>query len=112
MNSLKAPQGDFTLNRFPLKKEKSGKKENLRAWDAADEYLLHHLSENKLLTENTSLLIVNDNFGGLAIALNQYHPVVMTDSYLATQAISLNLENNNISDASVNIINSLQSPEK
>ncbi len=110
MNLLNAPQGDFVLNRFPSRKKTSGKKENLRAWDAADEYLLHHLAESKLLTEKSSLLIVNDNFGGLAVVLNQYQPVVMTDSYLAMQAIKNNLSSNNLDEDSLTLINSLQAP--
>ncbi|MEE9423477.1 MAG: 50S rRNA methyltransferase, partial [Methylococcales bacterium] len=85
MNSLNSPLGHFTLNRFPARK-----KEKLRAWDAADEYVLQHLVENKLLKKEFSLLIVNDNFGGLSIPLNEYNPVVSTDSFLSMQGIEAN----------------------
>lgn len=105
MNLLNSPLGDFTLNRFPLRK-----KAMLRAWDAADEYLLHYLAENKLLQDDTSLLIVNDGFGGLSIPLNKFQPVVISDSYLSTQAILLNAQNNNIDDGVITIIDSLLTP--
>ena len=60
MNQLTTAQGDFLLARFPRRE-----KELLRAWDAADEYLLLHLAENELLQADMTLLIVNDAFGGL-----------------------------------------------
>jgi 23S rRNA (guanine1835-N2)-methyltransferase len=98
--------GSFYLQRFPVHK-----KETLRAWDAADEYVLHHLEENQLLHDDISLLIVNDGFGALSVSLSHYTPVVMTDSYLSMQAISLNLKNNDLDYESVTIINSLHAPD-
>ncbi len=98
--------GRYNLQRFPVRK-----KETLRAWDAADEYILDYLEKNDLLHQGLSLLIINDNFGGLSIPLNQYQPVLMTDSYLSMQAISLNLKNNAIDYDSVTIINSLDAPD-
>ena len=112
MNQLNTPLGDFSLNRFPLRK-----KEKLRAWDAADEYLLGHLVENELLKSDTSILIVNDTFGGLSIPLHQYGPLVTTDSFLSMQGIIENAISNNIRvndpDAvSITIVDSLQSPDE
>jgi len=107
MNSLNSPLGQFTLNRFPQRK-----KEKLRAWDAADEYLLQHLVKNTLLEKESSLLIVNDNFGGLSIPLHQYNPVVTTDSFLTMQALAENLALNQLDPASLTVIDSLQPPEK
>jgi len=104
--SLKTTFGPYRLQRYPVRK-----KETLRAWDAADEYILDHLEKNDLLHQGAALLILNDNFGGLSIPLNQYQPVVMTDSYLSTQGISLNLKNNDIDYDSVTIINSLHAPD-
>ena len=104
--SFQTAFGPYDLQRFPVRK-----KETLRAWDAADEYILDHLEKNDLLHKDVSLLIVNDGFGGLSIPLNQYQPVVMTDSYLSMQGISSNLKNNEIDYDSVTIINSLDSPD-
>ncbi len=99
------PQGDFTLQRFPLRK-----KEVLRAWDAADEYLLHHIAENGLKND-ASILIVNDSFGGLSIPLNGFKPAVMVDSYLSMQGISTNAQSNNIEEGAITMLNSLDAPE-
>jgi len=105
-NTLGTSFGSFHLQRFPVRK-----KETLRAWDAADEYVLHYLEENDLLHEDISLLIVNDGFGAISIPLSQYTPVVMTDSYLSMQAMSSNLKINNLDYDSVTMINSLHAPD-
>jgi len=97
--------GCYQLHRYPVRK-----KQTLKAWDAADEYMLDYLSEKELMHPGVSLLIVNDSFGGLSIPLNHYQPVVMTDSYLSMQGISLNLKNNEIDYDAVTIINSLEAP--
>jgi 16S rRNA (guanine1207-N2)-methyltransferase len=105
--SIKTPFGDYQLHRYPVVK-----KETLRAWDAADEYVLQYLDENKLLQEKTSLLIINDGFGGLSVPLNKYHPVVVTDSYLSTQAIIANAKSNMIDESAITIVDSLVTPDR
>ena len=40
MENLHVPQGEFQLFRYPKRK-----KELLRAWDAADEYLLNYIQD-------------------------------------------------------------------
>ncbi|HEB81755.1 MAG TPA: methyltransferase domain-containing protein [Gammaproteobacteria bacterium] len=69
-------------------------KSSLRAWDAADEYLLSYLAEDNLLEKahGGAVVVVNDNFGALGLSLHSFHPVLMTDSYLAMQAVSQNAE--------------------
>ncbi len=98
--------GEFQLQRYPLRK-----KETLRAWDSADEYLLQYLDEKKLLQEETSLLIINDSFGSLSIPLHKLQPVVVSDSYLSTQAIRENTQYNAIDENAITVIDSLLSPE-
>ena len=105
-SEMKSSFGSYKLRRYPQRK-----KESLRAWDAADEYVLNHLAENNLLQPGSTLLIVNDGFGGLSLPLNNFQPVVMTDSYLSMQAISSNLESNGIDEDAVVVINSLQAPD-
>lgn len=105
-SEMESSFGSNKLRRYPLRK-----KETLRAWDAADEYVLNHLAKHKLLQPDSTLLIVNDGFGGLSVPLNNFQPVVMTDSYLSMQAISLNLKSNGIDEDAVVVINSLQSPD-
>ena len=53
-NRLKVGQGEFELNRLPKRPL-----ELLRAWDAADEYLLNTLAEDLKPSADTRILIVN-----------------------------------------------------
>ena len=105
-NEMSSPLGSYKLQRYPVRK-----KETLRAWDSADEYLLQYLDENKLLQADVSLLIINDGFGGLSLPLNRFQPVVITDSYLSTQAIRLNVQSNGIDEDLITVIDSLVTPE-
>ena len=66
MDILRNAFGEFQLARFPRRK-----REQLRAWDAADEYILQHLSENKLINPQANVLILNDQFW---CANNLTHP--------------------------------------
>ena len=102
---LKVVQGEFELKRLPKRKS-----EKLRAWDAADEYLLEYLSENLVLSTTNKLLILNDTFGALTIALNPFKPIAISDSYLSQQATRQNLSANNLSQEMVQLRNSLDWP--
>ncbi len=104
---LKIPQGSFAIQRLPLRK-----KETLKAWDAADEYLLQHLSEQQELKANERILILNDRFGALAVALHQYKPVAISDSWLSQQATRNNLKNNKIAENTVQLYSSMCWPEQ
>lgn len=101
-HTLTAPQGTFILHRLPHRP-----RELLRAWDAADEYVLELLAE-QTVAPTTRLLIINDTFGALAVALNQLQPVALSDSYLSQQATRINLRNNNLPEQSVKLIHSLE----
>jgi len=96
--TLEVPQGVFELTR-----NTTNTPEALRAWDAADEYLLHHLAEEELLVEGVRILILNDNFGALTIALNKYAPVAISDSYLSQQVTRSNLISNELSHESIQL---------
>lgn len=102
---LSVPQGKFELQRMPQRKN-----EKLRAWDAADEYLLQHVFENISLSENNKILILNDSFGALAIAFHAVKPLIISDSYLSQQAIRKNLVINNLAEDGVQLRNSLDWP--
>jgi len=60
MNTFETPQGKLTLNRYPIRPN-----EQLRAWDAADDYTLQHLQEQQLPDKSSNALILNDSFGAL-----------------------------------------------
>jgi 23S rRNA (guanine1835-N2)-methyltransferase len=102
---LISPFGEFELHRYPARK-----RELLRAWDAADEYLLQKLSGLDLNQQQT--LIINDSFGALAVALNQLSPLVWSDSWLAHQALRENLKRNGFDTGSVRILPSMELPDE
>ncbi len=84
---LRVPQGEFELLRTP-------RDEMLQAWDAADEFLLNHVDELKLLSRHGKLLIINDTFGALAVALANHPVYSWNDSFLAQQVLRDNLRAN------------------
>ncbi|MEI7839780.1 MAG: methyltransferase [Methylococcaceae bacterium] len=102
MEKLCVSQGEFALQRLPKQTQ-----EPLRAWDAADEYILEHVV-NLNLSPTTKILLMNDSFGALAVALHSFHPVALSDSYLSQQATRLNLADNNLPDEVVTLLNSLE----
>jgi len=109
MNTFSTPWGEFTLHRYPATRDKQ-----LRAWDAADEYIISHLEslqEQSTLTlcDTSKLLILNDAFGALSIALAEYNPSVYTDSFLAESAIKKNIEINHIHPQKIKLLNDLAS---
>ncbi len=109
MQTLIVPQGSFQLSRFPVKNN-----EKLRAWDAADEYVLHIIDQT-LDTEQQSVLILNDRCGALSTALaetTQFKQLqMMSDSWLAHQALLYNLKNNALQENRVKLLNSLQNAD-
>lgn len=87
MDSLKllqVPQGEFELVRKP-------RNELLQAWDAADEFLLNYVDEIKVLSRHGKLLILNDAFGALAVALANHPVYSWNDSFMAQLALRENL---------------------
>lgn len=98
--------GQFTLKRYP-----DPGKTSLRAWDAADEYCLKYLAETLQTDISANILLINDHFGCLTVALHSYNPVIISDSYLAQQAIQANLADNKLAIDNVQNLNSLQQPD-
>jgi 23S rRNA (guanine1835-N2)-methyltransferase len=92
------PQGEFILERCPAD-------ELLQAWDAADEYLLKQIDELDILSRQVSILIVNDSFGALSLALAAYRPLMMSDSFLAQTATISNLRLNGLLEEQVELHN-------
>ncbi len=81
---LESPFGHVVLQRLPRRR-----RELLRAWDAADRYLLE--TQPPLAGRP---LVVNDAFGALAVSLADHQPFFWSDSYLAHRALRLNLAAN------------------
>lgn len=84
------PFGSFRLKRIP------DTDRNLQAWNAADSYLLKHLSEQMSEDElkQASILILNDDFGALSVSLAQYGCDSLSDSFVSHQAIKSNIQAN------------------
>lgn len=104
---LSLNSGSFHLHRLPKRPL-----ELLRAWDAADEYLLTTVIETYQPAANTKLLIFNDSFGALAVTLHAWRPFAVSDSYLSQQATRSNLADNGLTTDAVTLLNSLQMPRE
>ncbi|MEY8212975.1 MAG: methyltransferase [Colwellia sp.] len=98
------------LSRFPA----SQVNRSLQAWDSADEYLINHVNELGLINTKTKVAIFNDAFG--ALATNFCHSgtenpevICINDSYISSQGISYNIEQNSLDDSNIEQLNSLDS---
>ncbi|HEF4762332.1 TPA: class I SAM-dependent methyltransferase [Pseudomonas putida] len=96
MPLLETPFASLDLIRQPEQQN-----EPLQAFDAADEYLLNHLAEQKPTTD-MRVLVLNDSFGALAASLTGKVKVTSSgDSVLAFQGLEKNLARNGHSFDSV-----------
>ena len=105
---LHIQQQQLSLKRFPINHfDKS-----LRAWDAADEYIIDHLASTFDLPSFRHIVIVNDSFGALACAMSKLAPnaeiSVFTDSYMAMCGILQNLKGSNLDKNKVSIYSSVE----
>lgn len=97
----------LSLKRFPSNQfDKS-----LRAWDAADEYMIDHVTQTHTMDELSHIVIVNDSFGALTCAMAKLAPLarisVFTDSFMSQQGIKQNLRGSNLDKNNVEIFSSL-----
>ncbi|MET4920799.1 methyltransferase [Streptomyces sp. PSRA5] len=117
MNRLTTPWGDLDLARFPEQP-----RDTLRAWDAADEYLLRHLAGDEDEAEvetpggaggvdlSGSVVVVGDRWGALSTALAPHRPVQITDSYLTQRATHANLLRNGVDTDAVRLLAARDTP--
>ena len=97
--------GQIELNRLPKRP-----RELLRAWDAADEYLLKTLKDDSYSV--ITPLICNDQFGALSVALHKFRPVSWSDSLMAHKAMQENLRTNGFKPTDVSYLESIQLPKQ
>lgn len=100
MTPVTTSLADLQLTRYP---DVHGTREPLRAWDAADEYLLRYLAGAMDATDLPSgvaagpidlsgtVVVFGDRWGALTTALAEHGPVQVTDSLLTQLATRANL---------------------
>lgn len=91
----------YTIRRFPESHDKT-----LKAWSAADEYLLKLVIDEDI-TSSSTITIINDRFGFLTLQLVDHKPNVIAHYKSQEAAILYNLESNGIDTGEVEIINLL-----
>ncbi|MFJ5926770.1 methyltransferase [Kitasatospora sp. NPDC092948] len=110
-NSFTTAWGTFELARFP-----ENPREQLRAWDAADEYLLRYLKEGSdsagPVSPDGAVAVLGDRWGALSTALagTAGSLTAITDSYLSARAIGANLARNGLDPARVDVRSTQQEP--
>jgi len=102
----------ITLHRFPIAQVNR----SLQAWDAADEYLINHITEEKLITDDSQVLIFNDAFGALtthfclpknAESHKTNNVFCVNDSHISSQGIFANIRKNQLDGSNVKQLNCL-----
>ena len=97
------PGGEIELQRIPPNPQ-------LQAWDAADSYLLNQLDKLQILFRDCQVLVMNDSFGALSVALAEYRPTMVSDSFLAEVAMRRNLQLNGYEPGRVGFNNGIELP--
>ncbi len=98
-HQMAVPQGTFDLRRHPERD-----REELRAWDAADELLLGRIAGVDpgvadgwaRVAARGATLVLNDAFGALTVPLADRTPTVVVDSRSSAESIERNLERNGV----------------
>ena len=100
------PQGTFELHRHPARD-----REELRAWDAADELLAGRIAGVdpgvadgwSPVEPGGATVVLHDAFGALTVALADRSPTVVVDSHCSAVAIERNCARNGIDPAGVSV---------
>lgn len=94
------PPGDLGLARYP-----EDSREQLRAWDAADEYLLRHLGQEPGLSLSGTVAVFGDRWGAIttSLALAGVRVRQISDSFLGQQATIENVARQGIPRSSLTL---------
>ncbi|MCX5441725.1 MULTISPECIES: methyltransferase [unclassified Streptomyces] len=105
-NRFETSWGEFDLARFP-----EDPRDTLRAWDAADEYLLRHLADSAADLSG-SVVVIGDRWGALATALAGHceRPTAISDSYLGQRATRANLDRAGFDENAVRLLTTQDTP--
>ncbi len=100
----------LTLIRFPIAQVNR----SLQAWDSADEYLLNHITNERLIIDNNKIVIFNDSFGALTthfcsddLVQKKLNIYCVNDSYISQQGIAYNIEQNQLNNKNITPLNCL-----
>ncbi|MEV6795171.1 methyltransferase [Streptomyces sp. NPDC051320] len=114
MNHLPTSSGTLALTRFP-----EDPRDQLRAWDAADDYLLQHLDTSETPVTG-DVAVIGDRWGALTTALAASRErkavpegpelVQITDSFLAQEATWANLARNDVPRGAVQLLSTRDAP--
>ncbi|MFC9278426.1 methyltransferase [Streptomyces collinus] len=101
---MTTPWAEFELSRFP-----EDPRDQLRAWDASDAYLLRHLAEEGVPLTGT-VVVLGDRWGALATALAEHRPTQITDSFLSQEATRANLARAGVEPGAVRLLTTQDPP--
>ncbi|MEU6370127.1 methyltransferase [Streptomyces sp. NPDC046931] len=101
---MTTPWGAYTLTRFP-----EDPRDRLRAWDAADAYLLRHLAASGTALD-AGVVVFGDRWGALTTALAAHRPTQISDSFLARGATRANLARNGVGTDAVRLLTTQDAP--
>ncbi|MCB5178278.1 methyltransferase [Streptomyces antimicrobicus] len=107
---MTTPFGSYELTRFP-----EDPRDRLRAWDAADEYLLRHLDagtgeRGPVELAGRRITVLGDRWGALVTALAGHRPTQITDSFLAHEATRANLARAGVPEGRVRLLTTQDAP--
>lgn len=101
---MTTPWAEYALTRFP-----EDPRDQLRAWDAADTYLLRHLAESGTELSGT-VVVAGDRWGALTTALSEHRTTQITDSFLTQEATRANLARNGATADAVRLLTTQDAP--
>ncbi|MEV7612061.1 methyltransferase [Streptomyces sp. NPDC089799] len=110
---MTTPFGSYELTRFP-----EDPRDRLRAWDAADEYLLRHLTtgtgdRDPVALGAGEITVLGDRWGALVTALAgpaAGRITQITDSFLGREATSANLARAGVAEGAVRLLSTRDTP--
>ncbi|KUL47613.1 methyltransferase [Streptomyces sp. NRRL S-1521] len=110
MNRLSTSWGAYDLTRFP-----EDPRDQLRAWSAADAYLLRHLAgeeEAAAVGLDGAVAVVGDRWGALTTVLAGHARAVVqiTDSFLAQRATRANLARAGLAEDAAQLLTTRDAP--
>jgi 23S rRNA (guanine1835-N2)-methyltransferase len=99
------------LDRYPVAQVNR----SLQAWDSADEYLVNYVQDEGLISEgaDVNIVVINDSFGAITASIlglyNNVEVFTVNDSFLSSQGILHNIQQNCLSTHNLTQLTSLDS---